>query len=327
MARKNLLKGLIGDGPAPAPAASAVPSVTPAPAPADPVRPRYAKGAIGAVGQSIADLKSRALADVDPGLIDAGGLHDRLEHDAAAHAALVESLRTYGQQVPVLLRPHPDTAGRYEIVYGRRRVRALRDLGQTVKAMIRDLDDSAAIVAQGQENTARRDLSFIEKANFARQMRDLGYERRVICDALHIDKTVISRMLSVVDGLPVAVIEAIGSAPAIGRDRWLQLAARAKANPAAAGKMPEVLEALPDQTSDARFEAVLASLAAPKKAASAAPAPVILKTADGQSIGEARRSAGKMILTFETRSAAGFEDWLVENFEALHKTWQSGPRG
>ncbi|MEM7668494.1 MAG: plasmid partitioning protein RepB [Pseudomonadota bacterium] len=327
MARKNLLKGLIGDSAAPAPAASAVPSPTPAPAPAELVRPRYAKGAIGAVGQSIADLKSRALVDIDPALIEAGGLHDRLEHDDEAHAALVGSIRAYGQQVPVLLRPHPDKAGRYQIVYGRRRVRAIRDLGQTVKAIIRTLDESAAIIAQGQENTARRDLSFIEKANFARQMRDLGYERRVICDALHIDKTVISRMLSVVDGLPYAVIEAIGSAPSIGRDRWLQLAERVKAAPGAADSIPALLDGAPDLSSDARFEAVLAHLAAPKKAAPPAPAPMVLKTADGRSVGRAQRSAGKMTLILETRAAAGFEDWLVENFEDLHKAWQSGQRG
>jgi ParB family transcriptional regulator, chromosome partitioning protein len=44
---------------------------------------------------------------------------------------------------------------------------ALRDLGQPVRALVRDFDDAALVMAQGQENGARRDLSFIEKANFA----------------------------------------------------------------------------------------------------------------------------------------------------------------
>ena len=322
MARKNLLKGLMGDGTAPSPAPSADRNTVPA----EPARPRYTKGPIGAVGQSIADLKSRALSEIDPELIDAGGIRDRLEHDDEAHAALVESIREYGQQVPVLVRPHPHQTGRYEIVYGRRRVQAIRDLGQKVKAMIRELDDREAVVAQGQENTARRDLSFIEKANFARQMRDAGYDRRIICDALHIDKTVISRMLSVVDRVPVPVIEAIGAAPSIGRDRWLQLADLVEANSADAGGLPALLKHATDKTSDARFEIVVAGLTKPKKATlaeAAKPAPVVLKTSDGQSDGQARRSAGRLTLTIETKAAAGFDDWLIENFEEIHREWQS----
>ena len=55
------------------------------------------KGSIGAVG--------RAVIDVPPDLIDAAGLHDRLDDDAAGIAALAHSIITYGQQVPVLLRP------------------------------------------------------------------------------------------------------------------------------------------------------------------------------------------------------------------------------
>ncbi len=114
---------------------------------AKPARVRRQGGAIGAVSQSIADLKARSIEDIDPELIDAGGLHDRLERNEADHASLVASIRDYGQQVPVLLRPHPEDDSRFEVVYGRRRVAALRELGLTVKAMIRDLDDRQAVLA------------------------------------------------------------------------------------------------------------------------------------------------------------------------------------
>jgi ParB family chromosome partitioning protein len=36
--------------------------------------------------------------------------------------------------------------------------------------MIRQLDDHALVMAQGQENTARQGLSFIEKASFTAQL-------------------------------------------------------------------------------------------------------------------------------------------------------------
>jgi len=62
-------------------------------------------------------------------------------------------------------------------------------------------------------------------------MIDAGYERRIVCDALSIDKTVLSRMLSVTDRVPLALIEAIGAAPGIGLDRWLAFAELLAAHP------------------------------------------------------------------------------------------------
>ena len=198
MARKDLLKGLME---APAAKADSGPP------------PRFERGAIGAVSKSINDLRSRAIIDVSPDLIDNAGLKDRLDADAEGLADLIASIRDYGQQVPVLLRHNPHQEGRYEVVYGRRRVAALKALNQPVKALLRQLNDRELIVAQGQENSARKDLSFIEKASFAAQMVRLGFDRKVVCDALSIDKTVISRMLTVTDAVPEAVILAIGSAP------------------------------------------------------------------------------------------------------------------
>lgn len=216
MARKDLLKGLMSEG-------------TQSPKEDAPALPRYTRGAIGAVSCSLADLKSRALIEVPADMIDDAGIKDRLDDDPAGIEALKQSISEYGQQVPVLLRHSPNYEGRYEIVFGRRRVRALRELQMPVKAMLRELNDRELIVAQGQENSARKDLSFIEKANFAAQMARAGYERKIICDALSIDKTVISRMLSVTDTIPEKLIRAIGAAPGTGRDRWLTLAGKAGA--------------------------------------------------------------------------------------------------
>ncbi|MXZ54059.1 MAG: plasmid partitioning protein RepB, partial [Acidimicrobiaceae bacterium] len=263
----------------------------------------------------ISDLKSRAVQEIDPRMIDQGGLQDRLEENAGL-AELVESIRDYGQQVPVLLRPNPNDGERFQVVYGRRRVAALRELGQPVKALIRVLDDRAVILAQGQENTARRDLSFIEKVNFARQMQDMGYDRKVICAALHVDKTLISRMISVSNRIPEPLIQAIGAAPSVGRDRWLKLADLLLKD-----QMQRAIDAVQGDTSDARFEAALAALT-PRKP----PAPrtdVPLRAADGTALGQMRRSGSKAVLTLNTKTAKGFEDWLAENISDLHHRWQS----
>ena len=301
MARKDLLKGLM-DAPG---------------TPSAPVqRPTYTKGAIGAVSRSISELKSRSIIEIPADMIDdTGGLKDRLGEDAKDQAALVESIRDYGQQVPVLLRHDPNNEGRYQIVYGRRRVAALRELGQPVKALLRELNDQDLIVAQGQENAARRDLTFIEKANFARQMRDAQYDRKLICAALHIDKTVISRMLSVADTLGDDVIRAIGPAPSVGRDRWLRLVALVES-----GTKPKALlktlAGLTDLSSDARFDALLV-VPAKEKPKPAAPAPLI---ADGKALGKVNQTAKTVTLTLEEK---GFGDWIAANIEEFHRAWTS----
>lgn len=281
-----------------------------APARVDAAKPRYTKGAIGAVSRSIEDLKRRSVIEVDARMIDPAGLKDRLDPDDPDLAALTESIRSYGQQVPVLLRPNPNDPERYQVVYGRRRVAALRALGQPIKALIRDLDDQALVLAQGQENSARKDLTFIEKANFARQMRDAGYDRKIICDALAMDKTLISRLLSVADRVPVRLIEAIGSAPNIGRDRWLALADKVKDR--------DLVDQAKGDSSDARFEAVMTALRPPKAKVKT---PKLVKGADGHVVAEVMRKAGKTTLTLPARTADGFDDWLVENLSEIHRDW------
>jgi ParB family chromosome partitioning protein len=322
MARKNLLKDLLAESAPPAPA-------TGAESPALPGRPRAGGGAIGAVSRGIADLKARAVIELDPRLVDAGGVTDRLEHDEADHARLMASLRDYGQQVPILVRPHPEAPGRYQIVYGRRRVLALRDLGQPVRALVRDLDDRALVLAQGQENTARRDLSFIEKANFARQMIEAGYERRIACDALSIDKTLLSRMISVTDRVPVALIETIGAAPGIGRDRWLAFAdllARHPIDPEDAGGIIAVSAA--PLSPDSRFEALAAWLAARGLTAlNSRPAPrplprETLTATDGRPLAELTRRRGALTLTLRSDGLDGFEDWLATHLADIHASWR-----
>ncbi|KIC47766.1 plasmid partitioning protein RepB [Tateyamaria sp. ANG-S1] len=320
MARKNLLQSLIEDAAKPA-----------SDAPPAPPRPR--KGAIGAVSQSIEALKARAVLELDPFEIDAGGLQDRLESDDAEDAALLASIRDYGQQVPVLVRPHPETDGRYQIVYGRRRVLALRDLGQPVKALLRDLDDTALVMAQGQENNARRGLSFIEKANFAAQMRDAGYDRKAMCDALAIDKTVVSRMLQIVDRLGPDLIQRIGAAPAAGRDRWAQLATWIDDEQADVKMLIDMI-AVSGSADDSNHRFEIAYAAAQQDAAVTPPKPVPTKgkrapsqrrTIKGRQtgivIGTVQRKPDSLVLTLPRTGGGGFEEWLIDHLDEIHQTW------
>lgn len=292
MARKDLLKGLM-------------PSSTEGQEASASPQKRPMRGAVGAVGQSLASLQARALIEVRPDLIDDAGIPERMEAGADIDS-LADSIRDYGQQVPVMLRHSPSTEGRYEVVYGRRRVAALKLLDEPVRAFVREMSDRDLIVAQGQENSARRDLSFIEKARFAKSMEDMGFDRKVICDALSTDKTILSRMLAVIDSVPADLIEAIGPAPAAGRDRWRTLADRVKGRP-----LPQLLKAAKGDDSDARFSSVLAMLASPRPEAEP------LKV-DGEQIGRIRRGKSRMSLEISPE----FGDWLAENIDRLHRDWK-----
>lgn len=77
-----------------------------------------------------------------------------------ADAALVKTVRQFGVMQPILVRP---SGNRFEIVAGRRRVRAARDVGLTeIAALVRQLTDAEAIQAQVIENKQRELLHPID---------------------------------------------------------------------------------------------------------------------------------------------------------------------
>ena len=82
---------------------------------------------------------------------------------------LIESIRTNGVLVPVLVRP--DGRNGYEMVSGHRRMHASKLLGlETIPAIIRDMNRDEAVVAMVDANIQREELLPSEKA-FAYKMK------------------------------------------------------------------------------------------------------------------------------------------------------------
>ena len=71
-------------------------------------------------------------------------------------------------------------------------------------------------------------------------------------------------------------------------------------------------------SSDARFDAVLSALKTPR---APAPRPLGLKTTSGQQLAEVKRKGGKTLLSFDQKTNEGFDEWLVENLERIHRDW------
>ena len=178
-----------------------------------------------------------------------------------AHSKLVEAIREHGQQVPILVRPHPTEAGRYQVAYGHRRLRAAVELKRTVRAAVKNLTDDELVIAQGQENNERQDLSFIEKSRFARRLEERGFRRDTIMTALSVYKSDLSNMLSVISRIPEEIIEAIGPAPGVGRRGWIDLAERLS-NSTVAATVRALVSSVEIQSvdSDQRFRRIYASI-------------------------------------------------------------------
>lgn len=294
-------------------------------------RARSSVGSVSGLRESLRDLSSNSIRDIDPAQIDGGGLTDRLGEDAGI-ADLSESIRAHGQQVPILVRPaeQPD---RYTIVYGRRRLAAMKRLNRPVKAIVRTLTDEAAIVAQGQENNLRLDPSFIEKAIFIREMKAAGYSSGVIRDALGLSRQSVSAHVTVIAEISDDVIERIGAAHGVGRRQWAALAELGRSD---AIDLSEVSRSVPhDIPSDERFEWVLKSAraklaAAPdgtKDTGSRRTTSVMLTLVDGRSIGEIRRTGKSVELRLSTAVDRNFTEWLEANAETiardLHDRWRN----
>jgi ParB family chromosome partitioning protein len=296
-------------------------------------RPPVTSGSLKAMGLSLKSLSDEAdeaqvlraqlasgaqIVELDPNLVDPSFIRDRLDDvEGADFESFKVGLLEVGQQVPILVRPRTDAPGRYQAAYGHRRVAALRSLGRPVKAIVRELSDEELIVAQGKENTDRKDLSFIERALFAARLEDRGFTRAALMSALSVQKGNLSTMISLARDLPEELIVAIGAAPKIGRPRWEQLASLARQGDA---KWREIVSdpTFPTLASDARFGRVLKALVRrPKR-----PTAHIVKSDDGKQVARVERAKDQIRLTIDNRHDPDFGPYLVDQLPEIYAAFK-----
>ena len=272
--------------------------------------------ALGALQGSLS-----AIREIDPHVIDDWGPVDRLdeftdvnleEESSDGFEALKTSIAEGGQQVPVLVR-RSQQEGRYEVIYGRRRIKACRELGVKVRANIQDLDDATALLAKGLENAARRNLSFYEKARFAKAIRDAGYDSATVRQVLSVSKSGLSHLNKVVENIPVDVGNRIGSAARSGRPKWTALAEAFVDGKINAETATAFLDRhLTDTSSDERLEMLLKEIlrrgARPHEGRESTPVPgVVIRSGRGAITVSVKRSG----------ESAAFAEWLEGEIEEL----------
>ena len=298
--------------------------------PSPPPIARVGAGVIGAAHRAIDDIRAerdrlRAIVeaggisvhDLDPKIIDPSPFPDRLpDDDASDFQSLKHSIETEGQKVPVQVRKHPSSDGRFQIVYGHRRWRAALELARAVRAIEVDMSDHDLVVAQGIENASRQDLSWIERALFASRMDDAGIRPRDIYAALSIEDAELARMRSVYRSVPADIIKAIGRAPKIGRPRWLDLAKTISTTPNALEAVRRALSKASERTepSDQRFQRALNAVKSNPTPRGAA---VPLSDAAGRRLGAYTFSTKDVRISAEGGLGVEFLRFIQEELPAL----------
>lgn len=266
---------------------------------------------VGYFSQSVREQMARSLQDIDPEKIKMSRFADRLDISDNLDE-LKRSIAESGQQVPVLLRKVGED---YEVVYGRRRVMACRQLGIQVRAMVVEMAEEEALIAQGLENAARLENSYIERALFVAQIIDAGYTNVTVEKAIGVEETQASRMRGIVRDIPRSLINAIGPAHGAGRRQWEDLRKYVNALPTLSDA-DLVSLVRTDLGSADRLKALLVEMKS--KAAPASPiakpseiaAPRIVRGKRKISISEVPE---EFISHLETEIPAIFERWLSEH--------------
>lgn len=266
--------------------------------------------ALGALQGSLASIR-----EIDPDMIDDWGPADRLDGFTVVNTedtddgfdALKDSMRSGGQQVPILVRKGR-VDGRFEVIYGRRRLRACRDLGIKVRANVQDLDDATALLAKGLENAARRNLSFYEKARFAAAIQEAGHDTATVRQVLNLTASGLSHLTKVTQSIPNSVGDAIGPAPKAGRPKWTALADAFRAGKLTEKLALKTLERLAPASSDALLDGVLkaATKRGTRETRGGTMSPV-----DGVTIKS--MDSGVTLSAKRRGKNAAFADWLDDN--------------
>ncbi|MDX8499018.1 plasmid partitioning protein RepB [Mesorhizobium sp. VK4C] len=285
---------------------------------------------VGALGQSLGELHERArraaeiekqlvagqvVVELDPTTVDPSFVPDRMPTDDEEFKDFVEAIRREGQQVPILVRPNPEKPERYQVAFGHRRLRAALELGTPVKAIVRSLTDQELVVAQGQENNERKDLSYIEKVRFGQKLDEQGFARDVIMSSLSVYKSDLSNMLSVAAKIPIDLIDAIGPAHGVGRRNWMALADAFNSEKRRIEAAREVVNRpqFGSLSSKERFEAVAHSL----RNAPLARAPEAIVSSAGKEIGRLAQTKQKVTLTIDRRTSPEFAEFVMREVPRL----------
>ena len=129
------------------------------------------------------------LADVQ--ILDLNCIHTRPGHNPRNLRSqdevsdIRESIRKVGVLTPILVRPHPEKTGEYELVAGETRYLLSIEVGhETIPVLIRDIKDSEMVEHAMVENLYRQAMSPCDEGRAAQKLIAEGYTNEEVCTTL-----------------------------------------------------------------------------------------------------------------------------------------------
>lgn len=146
------------------------------------------------------DLQRVRVADITP-----NRFQPRRAFAEPELAELEVSIKASGLLQPIVVRARGD--GKWELVAGERRLRAVTRLGWTdIPAVVRDFDDRAMLTLALVENLQRTDLNPLEESQgYQRLIDEFGLTQQQVADAVGKDRTSITNLLRILTLQPAVL--------------------------------------------------------------------------------------------------------------------------
>ncbi|HTI02902.1 MAG TPA: ParB/RepB/Spo0J family partition protein [Acidisoma sp.] len=149
--------------------------------------PRLGRGLAALLGEDpSATPRESTIQLIAIDLLSPGPFQPRTQVDPGELAALAASIREQGVLQPILARPDPKMPGQYQIIAGERRWRASQQAGlHEIPALVRALEDTAAMAAALVENLQREDLNPMDEGEgYRRLMEEFSLTQEKVADSV-----------------------------------------------------------------------------------------------------------------------------------------------
>jgi ParB family chromosome partitioning protein len=152
-------------------------------------------GALIPSGGAVSTAAGSSLTELPVAAVVPNRFQPREHFDEEALASLTASIREMGVLQPILVRPAVDD--QYEIIAGERRWRAAKRAGLLhIPAIIREIEDTAALEHALVENLHRQDLNPLEEAAAYQQlMEDFGLTQELVAQRVGRSRSAVANTL------------------------------------------------------------------------------------------------------------------------------------
>jgi ParB family chromosome partitioning protein len=156
---------------------------------------------------------------------------------------------------------------------------------------------------------------------FAKALSERGFDRKIVGEALSVQKSELSRLMQVAEAVPERFARAIGPAPKAGRERWMALGQYFAERAGIIKAEDEVgSEKFIAATSDERFRLLFDRLSRKQPAPKAAVED--LKGRDGKVFARVSRSDKGLRIEFPVGTDSGFAETVAARLQEDYARFQ-----